>query len=89
MVRNCKPTLSTSAPPSLIDQTGYFFKHRIAFDGVVQIALQLRDGQPRRRPAAALFALIGDAPVVRLVVPLEGQQGIGRRQLLWRFRRVS
>jgi hypothetical protein len=42
--------------------------------------LQLRDGQPRRRTAAALFAFVGDAPVVRLVIALEGQQRAGFRQ---------
>ena len=59
---------------------GILLQHRIALDGLVQIALQLGDGHPRRRTAAACFALIGDAPVVRLVVALEGQQGVGRGQ---------
>ena len=65
---------------------GILLQHRVAFDGAVEVALELRDGQPGRRTAAAFFALIGDAPVVRLVVALEGQQGVGRRRAAGRCR---
>jgi hypothetical protein len=50
-----------------------FRKHRVALDGLVQIALKLCDGHPRRLATAAFLALIGDAPVVRLVVALKGE----------------
>src|SRR5262245_10903656 len=48
-------------------------KQPLAFDGLIQIALQLGDRQPRWFLTAAFFALIGDAPVVWLVVALECQ----------------
>jgi len=59
---------------------GIFLQQRIAFDGGVQVALQLRDGQPRGRAAASSFALVGDAPVVRLVISLKRQKRVGRGQ---------
>jgi len=52
-------------------------KHRIAFDSLVEIALKLCDGHPRALATAALLALIGDTPVVRLVVALEREQRAG------------
>src|SRR5258707_9375459 len=48
-----------------------FRKYRVAIDGLVQVALKLCDGHPRRLPTAGFLAPIGDAPVVRLVVALE------------------
>src|SRR5216683_1625529 len=48
-----------------------FRKHRVALDGLVQVALKVCDGHPRRLATAAFLALIGDASVVRLVAALE------------------
>ena len=81
MVRNCNPTLSRSAPFSLMDQTGYFFSTGSLFTASYRVPLKLGDGQPRGRPPAAFFTLVGNPPIVRLVIAFKCQQGAGRRQL--------
>src|SRR5665213_480728 len=48
-----------------------FHERRVAFDRLVQITLKLRDCHPRSLTTPAFLALIGDAPVARLVVALE------------------
>ena len=52
----------------------------VALDGRVEIALELCDRHPGSVPAPGP-PLIGDAPVVGLVRPLEGEQSTGGRHL--------